>query len=190
MKTTKMKTKLLLLLTFVFAILKIHSQDSIPEIKKYWLDSGIGITSQLEDQSYIAMGFSLNYIENKSHYKLRFLGISEFKIFGQSENVVSIGGLIGKHYSTKFTQISFLGGLGIAFNEELTTNVIGRTGSGWFSSSIYETETSTMLSIPLEIEFLFKPFNFYGLGISLFADINSKKPSFGILLKSGFGKYR
>lgn len=185
-----MKTKLLFVLLIILPFSNLYSQDSIPEVKKYWIDSGIGITSKIDDQSYIAMSLSLNYLQNKSLYKLRLLGITEFNIFGQSEGAVTIGVLLGKHYSSKFVQISFLGGLGIAFNQELTTNVIGRTGSGWFSSSLYETKKSTSLSIPLEIEFFFKPIKFYGIGISLFADINSRKPSFGILLKSGLGKFR
>tara|TARA_R110002111_G_scaffold174271_1_gene239801 strand:- start:596 stop:1150 length:555 start_codon:yes stop_codon:yes gene_type:complete len=184
-----MKTKLLVLL-IICSFSNLYSQDSIPKIKKYWIDSGIGITTKIDDQNYLAFNMSLNYVQNKAMYKLRFLGVTEFNLFGQSESVVTIGALIGKHYSNKFLQISFLGGLGIAVNEELTTNIIGSTGSGWFSSSLYETKKSTSLSIPLEIEFFFKPIKFYGIGISLFADINSSKPSFGILLKSGFGKFR
>ena len=185
-----MKFKLLFIFLITINLFNSYSQDSIPKVKKYWIDSGIGVTNEIDNENYIALNLSLNYIQGKSFYKLRLLGVSEFNIFGQSENTLTIGGLTGKHYSSKFFQISFLGGLGITFNEELTDNVIGRTGSGWFSSSIYETRKSTLISIPLEIEFIFKPIKFYGLGFSLFADINSKKPSFGIMFKSGFGKFR
>lgn len=185
-----MKLKLLLTFLITLNLLNSYCQDSIPKNKKYWLDSGFGVTNKIDDEIYAALNLSLNYIQNKSVYKLRLLGISEFNIFGQSESAVSIGALTGKHFSNKFFQISFLGGLGITFNHELTDNVIGRTGSGFLSSSIYETQKNTLISFPLEIEFIFKPIKFYGIGVSLFADINSKKSSFGIMLKGGFGKFR
>lgn len=175
-------------LTFTFA--SIYSQGYNNEINKYWIGSGLGVTSKINNDMYVAMNLSMNYVQNNTHYKLSLLGASEFEIFGQSEGTVTFGGLIGKHYSSKFTQISFLGGLGINFSEELTSNKIGTTGSGWFSSNIYETNTTTSISIPLEIEFIFKPIRFYGIGISLFADINSNKPFVGILLKGGLGKFR
>lgn len=190
LKTIKMKIKYLFALLILFSFSSIYAQDSIPKVKKYWIDTGIGITSKIDDQNYIAFNISLNYVQDKSIYKLRLLGITEFNLFGQSESLVTFGALLGKHYTSKFFQISLLGGLGVTFNEELTTNVIGNTGSSWFSSSIYETKSSTLISIPLEIEFIFKPIKFYGIGVSLFADINSRKPYFGILLKSGLGKFR
>lgn len=181
--------QIVFLLIFV-NISNIYSQDSIPKVKKYWLDSGFGITNRINNENYVAINFSLNYIQHKSVYKLRLLGVSEFNLFSQSEGTLTIGGLTGKHFSNKFFQISFLGGLGITFNRELTDNITGYTGSGWFSSAIYETKTSTLISVPLEIEFIFKPIKFYGIGFSLFADLNSKQPSFGILLKGGLGKFR
>ena len=168
----------------------MYSQHYFPENKKYWLDSGIGITNQIDDKANIALNISLNYLQDNSLYKLRFLGISELNIFGQSESNATIRVLIGKHSSRNYTQISFLGGIGINFNRELTTNVTGSTGTGWFPSYIYEVIRSVSISIPLEIEFFFKPVNFYGLGASLFADINSKQSYFGIMLKTGFGKVR
>lgn len=185
-----MKINSLLIIIIFFSHSTINSQDSIPKNKKYWFDSGIGFTSKIDNKNYIAMNLSLNYISKKSLYKLRLLGVTEFNIFSQSENAISLGGLTGMHYSSKFFQVSFLGGLGITFNEEITQNKIGSTGSGFFSSSIYETKKYASLSIPLEIELYLKPIKFWGIGLSIFADINSRKPLFGILFKSGFGKYR
>lgn len=176
--------------TLFFSFVNIYSQENNNQIKKYWLGSGLGVTSKINNEMYVAMNLSMNYVQNSTHYKLSFLGASEFEIFGQSEGTLTVGGLIGKHYSSKFTQISFLGGLGINFSEELTSNKIGTTGSGWFSSNIYETNKNTSISIPLEIEFIFKPIKFYGIGVSLFADINSNKPFVGLLLKGGLGKFR
>jgi hypothetical protein len=138
----------------------------------------------------LAMSFSLNYIKDKSFYKLRLLSISAFNILRQNEGAFIIGGLLGKHYSNKFIQISILGSLGLTISKELTTNVIGSICNGWFSLSIYETKNSTSIPIPLKIAFSFKPFKFRGFGVSLFAAINSKKPSFGILFKDGFVKFR
>lgn len=186
-----MKAKTLLIILCMYTgILTTNSQDSIPKIKKYWLDTGIGITAKIENQNYLAMSLSLNYMHNKSIYKLRFLGAGDFKLFGQSEGTASIGALLGKRYSSKFTQITFYGGIGVSFSKKLTDKVIGTRGSGWFSYSMYETKNNTSISIPLEIEILATPYNFYGVGISLFAEIGTRKPIFGLMFKSAFGRLR
>ena len=131
----------------VFCLLMIcyssFSQTEKNNEIKYWGDFGIGGT--VNDD--LVLNPSLNLMKNKSMYKFRFIGVSEFLILGQSESSSNLGVLYGRYLSNKSFQISFLAGLGYTRSRE-RGEVIENSGNSLFSFTKYEMNTFNTMSIP------------------------------------------
>lgn len=108
----------------------------------------------------------------------------EFELFGPDpmEESYSVGMMIGKGFRRKHIQIQFSGGLEIIGGIKRGKSLSENPSSGWFSLDDprhYEREKFISPSIPLEINLMIIPTKYFGPGISIFGDLNLKRPMYG-----------
>jgi hypothetical protein len=87
----------------------------------------------------------------------------------------------------------FSGGLGITGGIKRGDLLYTEPSTGWFNIADgrrFEKDQFISPSIPLEIDLLFKPIKFLGVGFSLFGDLNFNRPMYGVALKLGIGQLR
>jgi len=171
--------------------------SQIVDFKKdqYWIDAGFGSYYSTDQTDGFTWNLGVNLISDNTLYKLRFLNQQEFKIFGPGplEESYSVGMMIGKGFKGKYIQILFSGGLGITGGIKRGKLLYTEPSSGWFDIGDprhFEKERFISPSIPLEIDLLIKPIKYLGAGVTLFGDLNLKRPMYGFVLKFGLGKMR
>lgn len=59
-----------------------------------------------------------------------------------------------------------------------------------YVSEEFEKDSFYTLSIPVEVEFIFKPSKFIGIGLGAFVDLNIVRPAFGVSANISIGKLR
>jgi len=165
------------------------------EKDKYWIDAGFGSYYSTEHTDGFTWNFGVNLIFDSTLYKLRFLNQQEFDLFGPDplEEFYSVGMMIGKGFAGKFVQIQFSGGLGITGGIKRGELLYTEPSSGWFDIGDprhFERDRFISPSIPLEIDILIMPIKYLGVGVSLFGDLNLKRPMYGFVFKFGLGKLR
>jgi len=178
-------------------ILSISGSSQIIDFKndKYWIDAGLGNYYSTSNTDGFTWNLGFNLIHDSKLYKVRFLNNKEFQLFSPDplEEFNSVGILIGKGFSGKYIQIQFSGGLGVTSGLKRGKLLYTDPSKGWFDISNlnhYDKDRYITPSIPLEIDLLVKPIKFLGLGITLFGDLNYKRPMYGLIFKFGLGKLR
>ena len=99
------------------------------------------------------------------------------EIFG--DQLADIGLLYGRESSTDSFHFSFAAGLG---------RVTGERGEGGLFGS--REDISPTIGIPLELQCNWEPSNYFGLGLTGFANINIEQFFAGIALSVQLGKLR
>jgi hypothetical protein len=184
--------KLIILVLILIQVHIIVGQQPHVENSKCWIDAGIGNYSNFHNSGGLNWNTSLNFMQNKISYKIRYLNNEEFNIYGPSptEKFKSGGFLIGKSILANYGHCSFLCGIGIVsgvkrgklLNRDPNT-IIG-------DGRQYERTSFTNVSIPLEVDLQYSPFKYFGIGTSLYCDLNLKSPMCGFLFKIALGKLR
>lgn len=193
--------KLPLFVIALFCCLQANYAQTIDlKTARYWADAGIGTYSSSSSAGF-SLNLGLNFGFKNNVFRARFLTMEELNILGPSptERFTSAGLLVGKTFSRKFFQAQVSGGLGVStgimrgrlISDPQTTS----GGMGWPSMSlsdgrVFETKSFLALSIPVEVEMLLKPIKYAGLGMSLFGDLNLKRPLIGMSFKLALGKLR
>ena len=162
---------------------------------KYWIDVGSGGYYSIDNIEGFSWSLGVNLIADSTLYRLRFLNQREFKIPAPDplEESYSVGMMIGKALTGKYIQIEFSGGLGITGGIKRGRLLYTSPPSGWIwvgDPGHYEKDEFMSPSIPLEIDLLIKPIKYLGVGFSLFADLNLKSSTYGLMFKLGLGKLR
>jgi hypothetical protein len=85
--------------------------------------------------------------------------------------------MTGRGFTNQYVQIYFSGGLGIT------------QGNNRFPDR-YDKDFFIAASIPLEIDLMVIPINNLGAGVTLWGDLNVKRPMTGFIVKIGIGKFR
>lgn len=172
---------------FVFLGLTGHSQVDDPKDHKLWLDAGVGLFGNGKAGG-LDLNFGLNLILNKTQFKLSTKLLEELDLFGPkpSEKYSSVGILAGRGFSGKYAHAIFSGGIGITWGS-MRGDLSASQPPGW-AGPYYKKELFSSVSIPLEIDLMFKPFKFLGVGFSIFGDLNFKRSYFGYGVKIGIGK--
>ncbi|MDO9340471.1 MAG: hypothetical protein Q7T72_08095 [Bacteroidales bacterium] len=160
---------------------------------KYWVDAGFGSFITINNISGLPVFpqyLSINLFNDSTFYKISFLRNEEWDLFGDNPNeeYYSVGVLLGKGSSRKYLQFQFSCGLGI-------TGGIKRgdflyNNGDWFRSDYYERDKFITPSIPVEIDLLFKPIKYAGIGVTLFGNLNFVRPYCGFAVKLSMGKLR
>jgi len=156
----------------------------------YWVSFGGGLAKATGDTGEACLDMSFSHVKGSSIMKARILAIYEVDFFGSEplESSVNFGVLIGRINSKKYSQTSYLVGLGLTTGSRQGKFI--RESKGWFSSDEYEMKNFLTLSIPAEVEFVFKPIKFIGIGLGAFVDLNIVRPSVGARLNISIGKLR
>jgi hypothetical protein len=136
-----------------------------------WVHGGLG-----EDEGGVSGGISLSYQKGSNLFSIRYVDNEEFKLdlFGYSgppDAVWDVGVLYGRAAKASYGLASISAGLGLV---------------GMSHNDI----SSYRLGIPIEGQLFFTPVSILGLGISSFANINSKKSFLGALLCLQIGRLR
>lgn len=190
-----MKKSCLMLIVAGLISLTSFAQVSDSNVNKTWVTIGAGTFSSTDESVGTTIGISLNVVNQKHLYKVRYINYDEFIIMGPSpsENHHEVGLQYGKGFSSKRTQIYFSGGIGFTTGITRGDYIPPEPSGSWFSLNLseqYEKEYFFTPSIPLEIEFLYKPVNFAGIGFAFNGNLNVKRPSVGLTIKIGLGKFR
>jgi hypothetical protein len=184
--------KLIILVLILIQVQIMYGQQPLAETSKYWIDAGIGNYTNFHNFGGLNWNMSINYMQNKISYKIRYLNNEEFNIYGPSpiERFKSGGILIGKSILANYGHCSFLGGIGIVNGVKrgklLNTDPNTIIGDG----RQYERFGFTAISIPLEIDLQYSPFKYVGIGTSFYCDLNLKSPMCGFLFKIALGKLK
>lgn len=185
--------------TFLFFILlnekNAHSQLINFKTDCYWIDIGAGIVNTFKYSGGLHADIGINFVKNKNIYKAEYQYNEEFELFPKKlpvEYLHSINFLIGKQLSLdNFTYLQFAAGLGVIWGT-IRGNTVIEERKGGFSSIryYYNTKRPISPSIPIETELVFKPIKYAQIGVSLFGNINIKRPFYGFAVKAGIGKVR
>ena len=140
---------------------------------KFWVD--INFTPNIV---HFVTETSLNYVNVKKsiHFKLQARGGGECLACdcGYPQNSFSaINILSGYHTSSKYLNFSILGGLGLFNYTDIV--ILDKTNFKWESNG-YRT-----ISFPIEMEFI-ADLRYIGVGIGVYAQINSIETYYGIKL--------
>ena len=188
------KIEVLLILIFLTTTCLSQVNDSQQRI---WINLGLGGYSTTESKSGVTFQAALNFVYPKYGYKVRLLLNEEFLLFGPepTEQYVAIGGLYSKGFSNNYFHAYYAGGLSF-FTGTKRGKVVGEksySGDNGFhfgDNRIYENITVFTLSIPLDVEIIFKPTRSLGFGVTLFSEINIQQPIFGATVSLAIGKLR
>jgi hypothetical protein len=133
---------------------------------------------------------SLDFQKKHNQWKIRYIGATEFYIFGPSppESFNDIGVLYGRVANYKDIQFSISGGLGIVTG--IMRGAYIPSSSGFFPSSEYEKRPFFTYGIPLEAEFSYNPLKFLGIGFAVYANINPESSLWGIHVMWKIGKLK
>lgn len=138
-----------------------------------WVDFGVGVsTVGLTAIAGLAHQFNVHVLSARGTYSGETLG----------DSVWEIGALYGIGISEQSSHFSVSGGLGLLGG---TT----RSNSGFFSNGSEEKIPLT-LSVPLETNLIWRPVDFFGMGIHGFASINSERLFAGAALSIQIGDFR
>ena len=162
--------------------LSMHD-NHLKTINNAWFDLGIGgsnrgVTSQVSFS--VQKGIHL--------ITIRHIYNTEFNIFGPSpsETVWDISMLYGRSWKSKSAMVSISGGLGLVGGVRRGDYICS---DGWFSSKYQKCPFST-IGLPLDVQLIWMPFRFLGLGIQGFANLNSEKSFHGLVANLQIGRLR
>ncbi len=188
--------RILSLFLIVVALNSIKAQDTLQSNKKlyYRFTIGIGIGSGYplqEDEYGIGANMEFAFQKNNAVYGLGARGLQEFDIFASSNIIPSISSIditYGKSFNKKsfFVSVS----VGAGWVTDVQPGKLLSYGSGFFGPDYYEKITNHTIGLPISAKIFWVPFRFYGIGLELYANINSKNTFYGINICHQFGKLR
>jgi hypothetical protein len=155
-----------------------YSQDTSGSVEEchYWLNMGFGISTV--DMSGGA-GFS--YQSGKKLISIRYTHNEDFTLFElPKESVWDVGVLYGIIRKSNYGLISASGGI----------SIVGGYHRGAYieSTDSYEKKSFFTFGIPLEFQLFFTPFDYVGVGLNEFANLNPENTFVGMLLCLQIGK--
>lgn len=185
-----------ILIYVLFNCTFIKAQDTLTEDKKlyYRLTLGAGIGAGYPQQDGFGTGGTLEFAlqKQKNAYSIGVRGIEEFEIFAYSNvpnSINSIDITYGKVFKNKSFYTSISAGAGLVTGVQKGKFISG--SGGWFNSnSNYEKITHHTIGFPISAKIFWVPLSFTGVGLELYANINSKNTFYGINLCRQFGKLR
>jgi hypothetical protein len=205
------------LTSFLFFLICSHlySQQRNAKPFQFTIDAGAGIYSTFyspkqgvngKGSAGISYLLSANYFNKKNVLKIRYLNHDEFfsGTFGPTplEKFIDVGLLYGRTiYSGNKSNLNILGGEGFVKGSmrgkyipyipspDYSPNFSDWLGPFYFGEEYEEVKIFTPAFIQ-EAEFVYYPSKYFGLGISLTGNINSKNSHWAGFFKLCIGKYR
>lgn len=160
---------------------------------RFSLGGGFANGYPQQEAGATALGGSLEFaLQNKKTvYALGFTGVSEFlplASYSVQNSISSFGITYGKVYQRKALFSSISAGISLVTSEERGSFI--SSDPGWFGTSYYEKIKSHTIGIPISAKVLWIPSRVYGIGVEVYANLNSKSSFYGINLCHQFGKLR
>ncbi len=183
------QTITIILLLILLSLTKVYSQSKDKkQFNPIWAEAGYGIFSHRSTPAF-GKTFWANYSSSNTIYKIRYQDFEEFQIMGPNprEFTKSLSLMISKKRGNEIVHIAASGGLGISTG--VSRGDFLYTEGTIITNDVFEKKTLSKISIPLEIDFVFKPTSYFVMGLALTGDINSERSNLGLLLKAGFGLY-
>lgn len=189
--STMKKIAYLLLLLFIFST-KTQAQQVInTENLGFFMEGGYGAFNQRSEIVY-GKALWLTFSNKNKLFKFRYQHLDRFEgestklQFSQYSDNYAL--MIGNKSGNKYIHVGASVGLGITNGVYQGAVSMKNT---WFgtTSTTYKKDEFTMISLPLELDVVVKPFPGLGLGFALTGDINKEKTNFGALMKVGLGLY-
>ncbi len=194
------------LLLFVFICLlcvsilfsgKVSAQDSLKtdNDKYYRVSWGAGIGSGFPlQENDMGFGGALEFAvqQKNSAYAVGGRIVSEFVLFDNSNvtnSIWSVDLTYGRAWKTKFFYGSISTGVGLVTTEE-EGKLLDYSGGWFFGQYTYERVIHHTVGLPISGKFVWVPTRFYGVGIELFANINSRSTFYGVNTFHQIGKLR
>ncbi|EMR03390.1 hypothetical protein [Cesiribacter andamanensis] len=184
---------IILLLAFLTAAPTAFGQELTPDKKKVWLNVGLGgygtFTKAVDGG--ISLLADVNVLQESKQYKFALDIHQEFTLFGPNpaETYVGLSAQIGAAQHTKNMHVALLGGVGLVGGTIRGTN-LQHTSGGFFSTEEYDSKTSLGVGLPVRAELSLIPAKGFGLGISLFSNINTVRSVYGLAAILSFGSVR
>lgn len=167
---------------FMAIALTSTSQDTLKEDKTFYYRAIIGMgtgSGSFLNNSKSRMGINLEFLveKNKTIYGFDARSLSMFNVSNMNNYMQSYDLTIGRVLKNKNFFSSF--NIGVGYVEGQIWNEL---------SDGYETTRYKTVGFPLSVKGFCIPFLYYGLGVELYANINSKSSFYGVNLCHQFGK--
>jgi hypothetical protein len=154
---------------------------------RFWISFGVGVSDiEIESwQPYPSFPLSFNYSTGSKLFRFRhYYNSLTIPLSEQTESVRDIGFLYG--YSKEFSRgtVSLSGGISLV--------------AGYFYSYEYEDGTGytsdrenfSTVGFPFEAQLDWSAFRRFGIGLSIYGDINNEMSFYGISFNFNIGKLR
>jgi len=175
------KVLLLILITISTSVVKaqIYSSNTTESIN---IEIGVGFhyATKYEVGGNISIG--VNKIRNNNIFRARFFYSNDLDILAGPPTYRSISHTlsIGRGVTSNNHQLWILGGVGL---------VSGQLRGAYIPNSYrFETNYYGVVSFPIDLDYIYRFNDSFGIGISGFVDINNVNTINGCLFKLYFGK--
>jgi len=187
-------SKLYTFLLLVLSVTALQAQEQESAGPTWWVDPGIGSYATFgkgENRMMVTLGATVQ--KNDILYRLRYMYNYEVEFLNSrspSEYYNSLNFLLGKCVSnTTHFQINILAGLGVTSGLKRDELIVAAAPPIHYTDK-YTGDDFITPSVPLEVEFMFKPIKYVGLSAGFFFEINVKQPLFGFTGKVLLGKLK
>jgi hypothetical protein len=183
------KTTILLLTLFtaVFSQDQKSEQDTMSyNIDRIWISIGLGIGGEGIDnwQPYPSSGFSFNYSSGSKLLRLRYYYNSLHAPFTEQLKCVrDLGLLYGYRKQLARSAVSLSGGISLVSGYYYKW-------LGYYSGEEYDRKVIAAVGFPFEAQLDWSPFRKFGIGLSIYGDINTEMSFYGLMLLFNIGKLR
>lgn len=183
-----MKKLLLLLCITTVAICNVKAQSSeVSTGYLWWIDQGISAHTNFAKQDFLSFSATGNYYDNKWLYKLRFQTNESFEFFSSDNSrFTEIGFMMGKAQIKKLSRLSVSAGAGVAFGDYNEQFMISEVSDHY----IYIKRKFFSPALLIEGEASLTPLKYFGIGLFVNANVNTKIPIMGIGARLSLGNMR
>ncbi len=147
----------------------------------HWITAGVGITRWQNRPGFgLEIGYFNRFSSGLFSARFRYFDMTVTKeLFlpneRQVKSIAELGGLYGLQVQQGWFCFCASGGVGMVLTTEQNNGVI---------------ENFYSLALPMEAQLLIEPLSFFGIGMSLFTDLNSKASFSGVALSVQIGRLR
>jgi hypothetical protein len=186
--------KLLICIIIIIHTQLIFGQKPIEESNRFWFGFGVGAFGGEKAFGLSLMGMDFGYAVKNNLFSLKIdynYDISNTNFYGDdfnNEQFGDIGILYGLVLTNHKAQCSVSAGIGIMGG---VMNGKYSKDSNWvFAYDGYRTRNFTTINIPVETQFNILATSHFGLGCTIFANLNTKRILGGVLMKFRWGKLK
>ena len=155
---------------------------------KKWFTFGLGMSSQLDKGSSARPSYnmSMNFASKKNTIEIKYTYIYASGIFTESlSRLYDFGILYGFKPNFKYVNLTCSGGISLVGGYQYVSEYNDTTGT-------YDENPKSIFTVgfPFELQFDWNTFTKFGIGLSVFGDLNFEKSFYGASLNFNIGTVR